>query len=111
MSIKTYVNEIPACDLCAQDGRKEPAAFDAKTSMGPWAHLCEEHFSLAGLGLGTGVGQRLVLRTRDIEPDEQFDARLAVAKAALMANDYGAFEEAVGDSDPIEFLDRIAQED
>ena len=111
MSIKTYVSQIPDCDMCAQDGKREPAAFDAKTTMGPWAHLCEEHFTLVGVGLGTGLGQRLVVRTQDPEPDEELAERVTDAKAALAANDYDAFEEAVGDEDPIEFLERIARED
>ncbi|GAJ12055.1 unnamed protein product, partial [marine sediment metagenome] len=52
---EVYVEKLPKCDFC-----DEPALYDAKTRMGPWAHMCEEHFKQHGLGrLGTGFGQRL----------------------------------------------------
>jgi hypothetical protein len=57
------VLRIPNCDLCKQRGDIKPAAYDAATKMGPWAYLCEEDYQEVGLGLGTGVGQRLVATT------------------------------------------------
>jgi hypothetical protein len=53
------VDTIPACDIpnCG-----EKAAFDGKTVYGPWAYMCESHFADVGVGLGTGKGQRLVVR-------------------------------------------------
>jgi len=52
---EVYVEKLPKCDFC-----EEPALYDAKTRMGPWAYMCEEHFKQHGLGrLGTGFGQRL----------------------------------------------------
>ena len=39
-----------------------PASYDGKTSMGPWANMCEDHFQSHGTGLGTGRGQRLIQR-------------------------------------------------
>ncbi len=55
------VNQIPKCDFrCGED-----AAYDAKTVHGPWAYLCEEHFQSETPGrLGTGIGQRLILREK-----------------------------------------------
>lgn len=50
------IAELPACSFCP-----ETAAYDGATRMGPWAYMCESHFTLVGLGLGTGRGQRLVL--------------------------------------------------
>jgi hypothetical protein len=52
---EVYVEKLPKCNFC-----DKPALYDAKTRMGPWAYMCEEHFKQHGLGrLGTGFGQRL----------------------------------------------------
>lgn len=51
------VAQIPRCDLC-----QEQAAYDGKTQDGPWAYMCEQHFSQIGIGLGLGRGQRLVTK-------------------------------------------------
>lgn len=32
--------------------------FDAKTSMGPWANMCQACFYRYGIKLGTGFGQK-----------------------------------------------------
>lgn len=56
MSDKVKVKRIPNCDICG-----EKARFDAKTKNGPWGYLCAECFSTYGIGLGTGLGQELVL--------------------------------------------------
>lgn len=63
MSAEATVREIPQCDLCKiVDGVSGvPATVDGKTTRGPWANMCEEHFASDGVGLGTGRGQRLVL--------------------------------------------------
>lgn len=54
---EAHVAKIPPCDIeCT-----EPAAYDGKTVDGPWAYMCETHFRLLGVGLGTGKGQRLAL--------------------------------------------------
>lgn len=50
------VVKMPKCDICGG-----VAAYDGKTTMGPWANMCEEDFKWHGVGLGTGRGQRLVL--------------------------------------------------
>lgn len=40
-----------------------PARYDGATVHGPWAFMCEAHFTSDGIGLGTGRGQRLILPT------------------------------------------------
>lgn len=64
----TVVEELPDCDYCKQEGRTPPekAEYDGKTKHGPWAYMCEEHFNKYGVGLGTGLGQKLV---RPIRPE------------------------------------------
>lgn len=65
MSDRVEVARIPACDVCKyEDGRDNvPAVVDGKTTRGPWANMCERHWGSHGVGrLGTGFGQRLVLR-------------------------------------------------
>ena len=48
---------LPKCNFCEEDAR-----YDAKTTKGPWAYMCERHWSFYGSQkLGTGKGQRLVL--------------------------------------------------
>lgn len=43
------------CDICQQ----QPAKYDGKTKMGPWAYMCEKCFKAYGVGLGLGKGQVL----------------------------------------------------
>lgn len=57
MSDQVVVSVLPKCDFCTAT-----AAYDAKTHMGPWANLCKQHFAVYGVGVGTGRGQRLVLK-------------------------------------------------
>jgi len=52
-----YVQELPKCDFCDRQG-----LYDGKTRMGPWAYMCEAHFTSHGIGVGTGVGQKLIPR-------------------------------------------------
>jgi len=69
MDVKTAtVTELPDCDLCKMEGRKEPAEYDAKIPGSSWANVCQEHFDKFGCSLGTGRGQKLVLPTK--QPDE-----------------------------------------
>lgn len=57
------VPELPPCDFCKIDDDKIiPAEYDGKTVMGPWAYMCGAHYSKYGMGLGTGVGQRLIVK-------------------------------------------------
>ena len=52
------VAERPACDFgCGME-----AKFDGRTSMGPWAFMCLDHWAQYGPGrLGIGYGQKLAL--------------------------------------------------
>ena len=61
MSTEATVHALPPCDFCAADHRSRKAEYDGATKMGPWAFMCPAHFEEYGLGLGTGVGQRLVV--------------------------------------------------
>lgn len=63
MSEQVVVSVIPPCDFCKEghSGEQVPAAVDGRTASGMWAYMCEAHFTLHGVGLGTGKGQRLVL--------------------------------------------------
>lgn len=57
---------IPECDIHKYDKGKYdvPAEYDAKSKQGPWAYMCQECFDEVGPGqLGTGYGQKLVLKT------------------------------------------------
>lgn len=47
------------CDLCA--GKIIVTFFDGKTTMGPWASMCERCHETYGIGLGTGKGQHYEL--------------------------------------------------
>lgn len=55
MSTETTVSMIPNCDFCFN-----PASYDGKTKMGPWANMCEDCFKKYGVGLGTGKGQKFI---------------------------------------------------
>jgi len=49
---------VVKCNLCADHGVSRPAVYDAKTVMGPWANLCDEHMESHGVkakGLSTRV--------------------------------------------------------
>lgn len=74
MSDRVTVAVLPDCDFCkfgrlgagrpVDRPKITPAAYDGKTNqagLGVWAFMCEEHFETYGVGLGTGLGQRLVL--------------------------------------------------
>jgi len=53
------VQTLPLCDMCK--GFTTKAHYDCKTTDGPWGYLCEKHFRSNGMGLGLGLGQRLIL--------------------------------------------------
>lgn len=59
MSTTATVTTIPPCDFDATHG---PAYADFKTSFGPWANGCEDCFRKYGGRLGTGYGQKLVVK-------------------------------------------------
>jgi hypothetical protein len=62
MSEQVEVAVLPFCDFC---GAVHPtkAEYDGKTHTGPWANMCASHFFMYGIGLGTGRGQRLLLKS------------------------------------------------
>lgn len=95
---EAYVATLPKCDFCKGNGIDKDAEYDGKTIHGPWANMCESHFEDYGRGLGTGVGQRLIVG----EPPAR--DRHAEASAAIEAGDTDAFFEAVGDGDPADYL-------
>ena len=60
MSTKQYravwSGSITKCDICKLP--IETKFVDGKTTSGPWAIMCPVCFTLHGVGLGTGLGQR-----------------------------------------------------
>ena len=56
MSNQVEVVNLPNCDFCG-----EVADYDARTKVGAWANMCQTCFTSFGVGLGLGLGQRLVL--------------------------------------------------
>ena len=72
---ETKVTELPDCDICEMvdhyagiagintTAAITKASYDGKTTDGPWAYMCQQHFGWHGVGLGLGRGQRLVLLT------------------------------------------------
>lgn len=64
MSTEVKVLKLPTCDIhkyVKKDPEPPLAAYDGKTTTGPWANMCEECYTGYGVGLGTGKGHRLVL--------------------------------------------------
>ena len=63
MSTEVKVSELPDCDICKYYGDTpiDKAVYDGKTTRGPWAYMCEDHFQDLGVGLGTGKGQKLIV--------------------------------------------------
>jgi hypothetical protein len=51
------------CDFCQMSGTVTVALYDGKTTHGPWAYMCEDHFGECGVGLGLGLGQVLIVKT------------------------------------------------
>lgn len=67
------VDKLPDCDFCKMEGKEppEPAEYDAQTTSGPWANMCESHYQQFGIKpLGLGRGQKLVLRGSAKQPAE-----------------------------------------
>lgn len=64
MAESVEVAELPDCDIhkYERNGTIVPALYDGKTKRGPWASMCESCFVTHGIGLGTGKGQRYILK-------------------------------------------------
>lgn len=61
----TWHGTFPSCDICKTlYGVKTTAYYDARTTAGIWAYLCDDCFEEYGVGLGLGTGQKLVLQTK-----------------------------------------------
>ena len=59
---KYYGEKLPDCGICKQDYFQiSEASYDANTKLNCWAYLCENCFTNYGKGLGTGLGQKLIL--------------------------------------------------
>ena len=54
---ETYMGKgnYKTCDFCGG-----LASYDGKTKSGPWAYMCGSCAGHHSLGVGTGVGQRLI---------------------------------------------------
>ena len=59
-----FVPRLPHCDFCKMKGINRPAEYDFKTSDGPWANGCENHYLKNRFfpELGLGKGQMLKVR-------------------------------------------------
>lgn len=65
MGTEVTVSTLPPCDIhvyVLKSTNPPLAAYDGKTAHGPWANMCEECFNQYGTGLGTGKGQKLLLK-------------------------------------------------
>jgi hypothetical protein len=56
---EVVVDALPPCDWDATHG---PASYDFKSTSGPWGYGCDACFKERGMGLGLGIGQKLILR-------------------------------------------------
>jgi hypothetical protein len=56
MGTQATVSALPKCDMCSAT-----AEYDGRTSLGCWANMCDTHYKVFGVGLGTGKGQKLIL--------------------------------------------------
>ena len=63
MADHVFVAKLPICDIHAYRMNDETveAHYDGATVFGHWANMCDDCFGKYGHGVGTGVGQRLVL--------------------------------------------------
>lgn len=66
-----YIFAPENCDFCKMEGLEVQAQFDGKTVHGPWAYMCNAHFGVMGIGLGTGRGQRLIVGERPKDQPSQ----------------------------------------
>ena len=74
----TIVEQLPLCDLHHDydpmngvainppNNEQVYARYDARERFTTrWGHMCKEHFENYGVGLGLGLGQKLILRDSD----------------------------------------------
>ena len=62
---EVLVSQLPDCDMCRHQGYDpvRKARYDAAIRGGGWMNLCTTHFREYAYGLGTGRGQKLVVRS------------------------------------------------
>lgn len=63
-----WIGDVPEkCDLCRGLMRSHGEHWvDGKVrGFGPWANMCERCFEECGVGLGTGIGQKYNLETKE----------------------------------------------
>jgi len=89
MSDRVLVEHIPSCDMC-----KRKAYADARIPDGPWANLCNTHFTMYGCSLGTGRGQVFEVGNADFQAraddaEEGASALLGKSGAAEIRALYG----------------------
>lgn len=101
MSDTAYVEKLPLCNFCQQQGKKVNAEYDGRTTSGQWANMCALDFAAFGVGLGTGKGQRLVVGEKPVLPD---DEKRAAIKQAIYSGNFDEAEDLIGDGDPAEWL-------
>lgn len=80
MGDTAYIFAPENCDFCKMEGLEVQAQYDGKTLHGPWAYMCESHFEVMGIGLGTGRGQKLIVGERPTA--DQSDADIEEIDAA-----------------------------
>lgn len=98
MGTEVHVSALPKCDV--HHGEHD-AQYDARTVQGPWANMCEQAFKQVGRGLGTGLGQRLILG----DPEEKSKADEAKEiREAVESGDWDLAEDLIGDRDPADFF-------
>jgi hypothetical protein len=59
--VVAFVDKKPLCDFDSSHGE---ADYDGATKIGPWAFMCLGCWNTYGVGLGTGRGQKLELRSK-----------------------------------------------
>ena len=63
---KKWMGTWPAdCDICKIDLSTEEYFVDGRTQVGPWALMCMYCFGWYGAGLGTGFGQKYLVKTKE----------------------------------------------
>jgi len=64
MEIKKWKGSAPICDFCGE-WTAGTTFVDGKTRMGPWALMCERCFSIFGIKVAQGFGQRYSADTKE----------------------------------------------
>lgn len=93
---KAYLATLPNCDVHKLRYQTAVTAhYDSPIAGGPWGYLCDDCFAVDG-------SPSLAIELIEGEAPER--DRHAEARAAAEAGDFAAFEDAVGDGDPLDFL-------